>query len=645
MLSFLRSFSKSPLGLGVFALIIIAFVVTLYQGGSHLGGMATGIGDGVASVGSAEITEAEIARRAQNQLDGERQQNPTITMPAFLTAGGLERTVDLTVSGRALEIFAGQQGMIASKKLVDGAIASIPAFSGPTGKFDQTTFQQVLQQRKISEAMLREDFGREALTKALAIPIAGAARVPAGLVQPYASLLLETREGQVATIPTAAFLPKSPPSDAEIQSFYQRNVARYTVPERRVVRYAMFDKERVAAQAQATDAEIQAVYAAESATYGAREKRTFTQLIVPTLAQANDLMAKVRGGMSMAEAGATLKREALNVAATDQKGFEQLTGPKVAAAAFAAKQGEVAAIERSGLGFHVVRVDALQSITATPLSAVRAKIAAELTAQKEAKAIANLVAEIEDAASNNATFDEVIKKFTLTAEVTPPLTTTGRAFDVPAYVPPAAVTAVLAGAFQAEPDDDPSVAALPQNAGYVFWKLDRTVPAAPQPLAGLRDQVIADVQTDKGSKAAKAAADAVVAAVNAGTPLAQAIAKAGVPLPAPQPAKARRLEVAQAQGRVPPPLTLLFSIPEKRARSLQMDERGGWYVVAVTKIISGDARTVPSLIQATQEQLSGVIGDEYVQQFAAAVRAVVGVKKNPAAIARVKRTLTGGSTR
>ena len=640
MLGLFRRFSKSPIGIGVFALILIAFVVTLYEGQSSFGASSLTGGGAVATVGGKAIEEVEIARRVQNQLEGERQRNPEMDMSQFVASGGVEKTVDLTMTGRALEIFAAQQGMVASKKLVDGAISSIAAFNGPTGRFDQTVFAQVLSARKLSEKIVREDFGREALTKMLALPAAGAARVPEKLIMPYASLLLESRSGQIAVVPSKAFEPTTAPTDTELQIFYQRNIARYTLPERRVVRYARFDKSRVAAKAAATDAEIQSAYDA-NVTYKARDNRAFTQFIVPTQAIANDLLAKIKGGMSLADAGKSLGRDALTVAMTDKSAFAKLTGAKVADAAFAAPKGGFAAVERSGLGFHVVRVDAVQSVAATPLSAVRTTLAADLTAQKEKRLIAEFIVGIEDEAGQSVTFDELVKKHGLTADTTPVLTGGGVAIDTPGYKAGPEVTAFLTEAFRAEPEDDPAVATLAGEAGYVLWKLDRKVPAAPKPLAELRPMVIADVQIDKGSKAAKVAADKIVAAVNGGTPFEAAIKAVGVSLPAVQPAGARRLDIAQAQGKVPPPLAMMFAMPEKRARALQVDGKQGWYVVYLDKIVAGDARTAPGLIQATQQQLSGAVGDEYVQQFANAIRAQVGAKKNDAGLARLKATLTG----
>ncbi len=639
MLGFFRRFAKSPLGLAVFGLIIIAFVVTLYEGRGALSG---GTGGAVATVGGKPVEEAELTRRVQNQLDAERQRNPEMDMIQYVAAGGVDRTIELTATGRALELFAASQGMVASKKLIDGAIASIPAFNGPTGKFDQNTFTQVLQQRKLSEAIVRADFGREALTKMIAIPAGGAARVPNDLIMPYASLLLERRAGLVGVVPSEAFVPKTPPTDAEMQTYYQRNIARYTIPERRVLRFATFDKSRFAGKSAATDNEIQALYNANPA-YAARDRRAFTQLILPTQVLANEVLGKIKGGMSMADAAKSIKRDALPVAATDKKAFEALTGPRVAEAAFATAKGQFAAVERSGLGFHVVRVDSIETVPATPLGSVRAKLAADVVKQKETRAIAEFVVNIEDEIGNNATFDEVAKKYALSVQTTPSLTSGGRAFDVAGYQPPAAVGAVLAEAFRGEPDDDPSVATLPNDGGYVVWKLDRTIPAAPRPLTEVRPMVTSDVSLDKGSKAAKTAADKIAAAVNAGTPLATALQAAGVPLPAPRPAGASRMELAQAQSQnaAPPPLITMFTMPAKRARVLQVDGKQGWFVVYLDKIERGDAANTPGLVQATQQQLAGAIGDEYVQQFAAAIRAEVGVKKDDAAIAKLKRNLTG----
>ena len=639
MLSVFRRFAASPIGLVIFGLILIAFVVTLYEGKSGLGGIT---GTSVATVGGEGIPDAEAVRRIQERLDEARQREATIDMNAFVAQGGADLTIDQLVDARAIDIFAVRQGMVASRKLIDGEIASIPAFNGPTGTFDRATFQALLAQRKTSEAQLRDDLRRSILSKALLIPISGGVRVGATFAEPYAALLLEGRTGEIAELPSAKFTPAAAPSDADLNQFYQRNIARYTIPERRVLRYATFDTSMVSAKAAATDAEIEAKYKADADRYGAHEKRSFSQLIVPVEAQANDLAAKIRAGMSIEAAAKTLQRDVLKVEPLDRAAFEKQTSANVADAAFSAKKGELAAVKRSGLGFHVIHVDAINIVAATPLSAVRAQIATELASAKVDRLLAEYVAKIEDQASNNATFDEIVKANGLTPAVTPAIASTGAAADAPDYKLPIVLTPALSEAFQAEPGDDPAVVASQDRKSFALWKLDRVVPPAPQPLASIRDKVIADARLDAGSKAAKAAADAAVAAVNAGTPLAQALAKTGAALPAVTPIKATRLQLAQAREKVPPPMAMMFTMQQGKARALQMPGREGWYIVHLSSVVPGDVRTQPGLVKAAQNDIAGILSDEYVQQFARAIRTEVGASKDPAAIARLKQSLTNG---
>src|SRR3546814_7376705 len=79
------------------------------------------------------------------------------------------------------------------------------------------------------------------------------------------------------------------------------NKTKFTVPERRVIQYALFDSAAVPVPA-VTDAEIAKVYKDNAAQYAASETRRFAQVILPDQAAANALAAKVRGGTSLAAA-------------------------------------------------------------------------------------------------------------------------------------------------------------------------------------------------------------------------------------------------------------------------------------------------------------------------------------------------------
>src|SRR3546814_2877345 len=82
--------------------------------------------------------------------------------------------------------------------------------------------------------MTREIFARQ-----LIVPTVGASQIPMQVALPYAALLLEKRQGHVGFVPATAVAAGKTPTDAEIATFYSHETARYTVPERPVIRFAV----------------------------------------------------------------------------------------------------------------------------------------------------------------------------------------------------------------------------------------------------------------------------------------------------------------------------------------------------------------------------------------------------------------------
>jgi parvulin-like peptidyl-prolyl isomerase len=407
MLAFFRRLTHSKVGviitflvLGVIALAFAAGDVT---GLSSMTGGAGITGGDVAKVGKADVTANQLKTQAQTEMEGFRQQQPTLDMATFVNQGGFDGTLDRIISSMALEQFGRAQGMVVSKRAIDGQIASIPALQGPTGKFDENLYRQVLAQRKLTDAQIRSDIERDTFAQQLTLPSNGATQVASQLALPYASLLLEKRTGTIGFIP-AALVPAGPaPSDADLNTFYQRNIARYTVPERRVVRYAMITPEAVKAQAVPTDAEIAKTYQQDSARYAATEKRDITQVVVADQAGAAAIAAKVKGGASLADAARGAGLEASTQTGVEKAAYAGTTSAQVADAVFAAASGAVIGPVRTPLGWTVAKVDKIEKVAARSLDQVRGEIAAALGIQKSAEALSAIHDKIDDSLSKNAT--------------------------------------------------------------------------------------------------------------------------------------------------------------------------------------------------------------------------------------------------
>lgn len=642
MLSFIRRIINSKVGvivtLGLLGVIALMFGMGDITG---LGGSANLSGTSVATVGRTSLSEIDLRERVQNQLEAMRRDQPTIDMVQFVNQGGVDNTLNGTIDMLALTEFARQQGLVASKRLVDGRIASLPAVQGLDGKFSQSAYESFLARVRLNDKQVRTEMTNDALTQQLLVPTSGASQVPIKFALPFASLLLEKRDGQIAFIPTPAMGKGAPPTDAELTAFYKSNVARYTVPERRVIRYAVVTADQVKASAVPTEAEIAQGYKALGAKFQATEKRDLVQVVVPDQAAANALVAKVKAGTSMEDAARAAGLEPNTVKGAEKSAYTTANSPEIANAAFAAAKGAVVGPFRTALGYTVVRVDGVETIAAKSLEQARPELVTQLGAQKAAQALTTLRDSVGDAIGNS-TFDEIVADQKLQAVNSAPLTSAGINPDDPASKADPALSQAVAAAFLAEQGDDPQLVPVGQDGSFAVVSLARIIPAAPRPLAQIREKVASDFVIDRAQRAARKTAADVAARVNKGMPIAQALAETKLQLPALQPVPAiSRQQIARARGQVPPAITLMFDMAPKQARTIEAPNKAGWIVVYLNHIERGNAAGKTDVITEARAGIGQTVGREYIQQFTEAVRRSVGVKKNEKAIGQVRASLTG----
>lgn len=650
MLTFLRRVLFSTAGkiiaLALLLVIAVAFALGDITG---LSGGSAPSGGALVQVGDRKVTETELQQRLRNALERARQQQPSLDMTQFVAMGGFDQVLDDVISRLTLEEYAVKQGMAVSKAAIDGEIASNPVFADPiSGKFSQRGFEQILTREGITADQVRADLRQGTLAQWIVVPSLAAGYAPAELVTPYASLLLERRKGSVGYVPITAIDKGAPPTDTELTAYYNRNRTRYTLPERRVIRYAVVRPDHFATSANASEAEIAAAYKKDAAKYAASTRRTLSQVIVADQNAANALAAKIKAGTTMAAAAQGAGLQPSTIGNAEKAAFARASSPQIAEAAFAAAQGGVVGPLRSQLGWHIVRVEKVEQVAGKTLDQVRSEIAAEITKRKEAEALANLRGQIDSAIAGNATFDEAVTDAKLKAETTPPLFGDGRVDQNNQGADPAAPDPLLAqvaqGGFAMEANDDPQLVPVGQDGSFALIKTERVIAAAPRPLAEIREAVANDFVRNRQLQAARKAAAAILADVNKGTPLAEAMRKAGLALPPVQPLDAVRGQLSQQGMQIPPPVQLMFSMAAKKAKMTEAPNGGGYWVVWLDAIEPGDARGNQALIAQTRGGLSRMIGSEYLEQFVTAARKAVGVKRDEAAIARLKAQLGGQST-
>lgn len=604
--------------------------------GSSFGGV--GGGERVASVGDEQISTSSYRETLNGAFEQARQEQPGLTMAQFIAGGGRDGVLDNMVERLAVFEFAREGGLRIGDALIGSELKQIPAFLGLDGRFSQDNYNAALRQRGLSDALVRKDIGQGLAARMTLIPAQIGTTMPTKVAAQYARLLNETRRGSIAVVPSAAFAADVKVTDAILQSYLAENRKRYSLPERRTIRYATIDAAGL--NVAATDAEIAARYRQDAAKYAGKEGRTLTQLVVPTEAAAKALLAEIGAPARMDAVARAKGLSTAKITAADRAELAAQTSPALTQVAFETAQGAIAGPVKGPLGWYLLRVDSAPRTAERSLAQVRGEIAAALTAQKRNAALADRAAKAEEELGRGASLAEVAKSLGAEVRTTGPLLANGRPFGQGA-APDAEIARVIPAAFAMEEDGDAQIAVAADGQSYILFAPGEITPSAPPAFAQIKPLLERNYRLREGSKLASAATDKVLAAIAKGQSPADAIKLVGRAVPTVDTINTNRQALLASGRETPPALALMFSMAKGSTKKLAAPDNMGWIIVDLDDIVT---RAVPAndpMLVATRRQLGPQIGGELGQQLTRAIVADIGVKRNDTAIKAVVDQLVG----
>ncbi len=627
------------MALGFVALVGLAFALGDVSGTGGFGGVG---GGNVAKVGKVEIGSGEFRDRVRQAYDQARQQNPELSMAAFLESGGFDATLNGMIEGAAFEQYAEKLGFSVSKRMIDGQIADIPAFRGVSGSFDQTRFETLLRENGLSEAAFRKDLKQQLLARQILAPISNMAAISPAMAQPYAALLMEQRHGSATFIPASAFAPTAAPTDAVLQQYLKSHVARFTVPERRVVQYAIFDRSQ-APVAAVTDAQIAEFYTKNQAAFAAKQSRRFEQVTAPDQATAAKIAAAAAGG-NLANAARAVGLSSTTTGAVTQSEYGATASADAAKQAFAAAQGAIVGPVQTPLGWSVIKVAQITDTPARNLAAATPEIRTELARNNANEAVVDYYNAIQDAVNGGASIEEVAADRKLTVVTTPAVLPNGQSPDQPGFAPTPEIAGIIAQAFQSNAEGEGHLATLQENEKFAIYAVKTIVAAAPPPFEKIRANVLSDWRFAEGQKVAATKAEAIVQAAKGGKSLQDAIKAVGGNIGTVQNIGGRRAELGQNGAPIPREMALLFSMAQGSVKSTELPGNRGWMVVALTKVDRPDPKSIDAArVTAIASPLASAFGAEQAAAFMAEAKRRIGVKIDQKQLDRLRQELTGAT--
>ena len=641
MLQLFRNFFRSKIGIVVtlafLGLIAFAFASMDVANTGTFGGVAGG--DRVAVVGDTRIDSSELSVRASDALNRIRQEDPTVTMEAFINEDGLNLTLENAISRISVAELGRMFGLRAGTRLVDSEIANDPNLRGLDGQFSADNFRAVLRQQGISEELYRSDRAMSLFTRQMVGPLELTQRIPEKVVRRYAEMRAETRDGSVTGIFARNYLPDEDPTQAQLEAFYAENSDNYMRPERRVLRYAIFTEDAFVDVAEPSSEQVAEYYEANRSEYGASETRSFTQLIATTQAAAQAIVDEVNGGTSLEASARSKGLSTSTIASTTRADLASTTSDAVAAAGFAAREGTLSAPARGDLGWYVLRADDVEVTAARTLEQARPEITAMLRAEMLRTALNEGIVNIEDEIARGSSLTELAEDLGIEVAATRPVTARGQVYGTQETAPQE-LAPVLPNAFEME-EGSPQLAELVPGESFIIYEASDITRAAVAPLAEITDDVTEAWRFEQGMKAAGEAADRIVARVAAGTSLAEAVRAEEVTVPQPDRLRLNRAEIDASGRQITRPVALFFSMAEGTIKPLEAEEMGGWFIIQLNDITTPELAEDSPAIASTREELLQLLPNEIMDQFVAHTRNEVEIEVNDVAVDALAAQLTG----
>ena len=570
-------------------------------------------------------TGFEQARQQQRQAMGEN-----FDPRQFETAENKLKVLEQLIDQKVLKLSAKRSGIVISDAAVRQSIASEPAFQ-VDGKFDAARYSLMLSSQvpALTPAGFEKE-QRDRLQMSLIPQGIGASEFVTGKeLDRLVKLLGETRDVTLAAVPPAP-ADTGPVSDAQIKAWYDGHVADFRQPESVTLEYVDVDGAAMGAVAPANEAALRQRYEQEKARFMTAEQRLASHILITVPAGAAAAVQKAaeekaaaltaQAKQPGADFAALAKANSQDPGSKDMGGDLGFVDKGVMVkpfedALFSMQAGEIRGPVKTDFGYHVLQLREIKAGQGKTFEEVRDELAREQGEADGERAFNDLAGRlVNEVLKNPTTLAPAARSVGLAVQRIGPFSRTD-AVGIAAH--PAVLRAAFSDTLVQDGTASDPIEVGPRHS--VVIRVLQHTPEQAQPLAKVRDVVIAAIHADRTAKASEAAADAVLARIAKGETV-QAIAAAdklqvgdvpgiprGAPVPSPEVNEAIFATQRPAAGKV-------------AAGKAVMGE-GGYAVFVVNKANEGDlAKITPEQRAQLQQQVTQMAGGSAVESFIGAMR-------------------------
>ncbi|WP_310620192.1 SurA N-terminal domain-containing protein [Flexibacterium corallicola] len=624
MLDTLRKKAGSWIAKVLIGLLAISFAVW------GIADVFTGFGnDSVAKVGKTEISTLQFQEAYQRELSAlSNQLNQQITAEQGAAFGIPGQVLGRLIAEAAVNDEATSLKLGVSDDAILEVIQKDPSFQGIGGTFDRNRLNNFLRAVQISSdefVVLQQKLAeRQQLVEALAGDVAA----PKPLVQLAYQYQNEERVIQFVSLPETLVGTVTPPTEEELNSYFEENKANYRAPEFRKATFIELTPASVALPQSVTDEQIKAEYERQKPRLQTKEQRQVFQLSFANESQAEEAAQQLQSGASFENimSERDLTESDVDLGLMTKSGF---LDQSIADAAFALAEGETSGVINGKLSNVIIKVNKIEPATTSSLQQEEPRLRKEIAESIAEDEIQNLYEEIEDARAGGSTFQEIASRFKLNLETSAPFNRSGIGQEGNKVEVPSAEN-FISDVFGSDIGQENDAIALGTN-GYLWYQVDQVIPERDKSLSEVNELVKTDWTDDKRSKLLDEEAKSLLQKLENGTPLFEIAHETGLTVETSEPFSRNSVPSSLSREAV----SAAFSEPVGSTAEVigRPDER------LLIKVISSNTPvTNEQQMQQLEQEMANDVQNTLVNQYVQRLETDANVQVNQNLLSQVSRS-------
>jgi peptidyl-prolyl cis-trans isomerase D len=525
MLDFMRRQQKKLKWVWVILIFIFSVtLITLYIPFDELG-MVTISGD-VADVGGETITAKEFQMAYRNYLNNVRGQ----LNPEMLRAFRFEQQIlDALVTRSVTVAEAKRLGLNVSETEIEQRILQNPAFLEAGNFIGMQRYQNILAQNNTTVDEFESAVRNELLMDKLRSFVTAGVGVSDQEVEKDYRRANEKVKLDYFTIDPVKLESQATVTDQDQSEYYEKNKAKYNVPEKRQAKYIFVETLKLRAQVKETDDELRQYYDQHRSEYQLPERVTAQHILFKTQGKTPEevetIREKARGILDRAKKGedfaALAKQFSEDTSAPSGGGLGSFTRgqmvPEFDRAAFTLGPGAISDLVQTQFGIHVIKVNEKVEARMRPFEELKEAVRPIVSTRKAEQMAADIAQQIAVELVSTKDLAAVAQKHGAELKDTP-LMEKGQG------IPELGAAAELDQRIFTLTKDEIGTA-IQVDRGHVVPMVTDVQPAHPASFEEARAMVATDVRTEKARELATGKGNQVQELLKSGTDLA-ATAKA-----------------------------------------------------------------------------------------------------------------------